>query len=133
MAANPTIEQRRAAVATASSLLAGLGEAVVAVGNTDLGPFFKTSMTCRARWKRRGSRSCGSRGTWWLRPTAFQVAIDSGDADHAPKAGSTWGCCVRGRGDLVAAATAFQVAIDSGHADHAPAAAYILERLRQEG
>jgi hypothetical protein len=41
MAANPTIEQRRAAVATASSLLAGLGEAVVAVGNTDLGPFFQ--------------------------------------------------------------------------------------------
>jgi hypothetical protein len=41
MGETPTIEQRRAAVAAASSLLAGLGDAVVAVGNVDLGPFFR--------------------------------------------------------------------------------------------
>jgi hypothetical protein len=41
MGETPTIEQRRAAVAAASSLLAGLGDSVVAVGNLDLGPFFR--------------------------------------------------------------------------------------------
>ena len=41
MGAAPTIQQRRAAVAAASSLLAGLGDAVVSVGNDDLGPFLR--------------------------------------------------------------------------------------------
>jgi hypothetical protein len=39
MGPTPTIEARRAAVAAASLLPAGLGDAVVAVGNGDLGPF----------------------------------------------------------------------------------------------
>ena len=41
MGPTPTIEARRAAVAAASSLLAGLGDVVVAVGNEDLGPFLR--------------------------------------------------------------------------------------------
>jgi Domain of unknown function (DUF222) len=41
MGQTPTIQQRRAAVAAASSLLAGLGDAVVTVGNDDLGPFLR--------------------------------------------------------------------------------------------
>jgi Domain of unknown function DUF222./HNH endonuclease. len=41
MAGNPSIEQRRAAVAAASSLLAGLGAVASGVGNADLGPFFR--------------------------------------------------------------------------------------------
>ena len=41
MGPTPTIEARRAAVAAASLLLAGLGDAVVAVGNDDLGPFLR--------------------------------------------------------------------------------------------
>ena len=41
MGPTPTIQQRRAAVAAASLLLAGLGEAVVGVGNDDLGPFLR--------------------------------------------------------------------------------------------
>ena len=41
MTGTPMIEQRRAAVAAASLLLAGLGEAVVAVGNAELGPFLR--------------------------------------------------------------------------------------------
>jgi hypothetical protein len=41
MGATPTIEQRRAGVAAASFLLAGLGDAVVSVGNAELGPFLR--------------------------------------------------------------------------------------------
>ena len=41
MGQTPTIEARRAGVAAASLLLAGLGDAVVAVGNDDLGPFLR--------------------------------------------------------------------------------------------
>ncbi|HEX7463072.1 MAG TPA: DUF222 domain-containing protein, partial [Dermatophilaceae bacterium] len=41
MTGNPSIEQRRAAVAAASSLLAGLGAVASGVGNADLGPFFR--------------------------------------------------------------------------------------------
>ena len=41
MERTPTIESRRAAVAVATSLLAGLGESVVSVGNRELGPFFR--------------------------------------------------------------------------------------------
>ena len=41
MTGTPTIEARRTAVAAATSLLAGLGGAVVAVGNAELGPFFR--------------------------------------------------------------------------------------------
>jgi hypothetical protein len=41
MAGNPSIEQRRAAVAAASSLLAGLGTVASGVDNADLGPFFR--------------------------------------------------------------------------------------------
>jgi hypothetical protein len=41
MGQTPTIEARRSAVAAASSLLAGLGDAVVGVGNDDLGPFLR--------------------------------------------------------------------------------------------
>ena len=41
MGQTPTIEQRRAGVAAASSLLAGLGDAVVSVGNAELGPFLR--------------------------------------------------------------------------------------------
>ena len=41
MGATPTIQQRRAAVAAASLLLTGLGDAVVSVGNEDLGPFLR--------------------------------------------------------------------------------------------
>jgi len=41
MTGTPTIEARRTAVAVATSLLAGLGESVVAVGNRELGPFFR--------------------------------------------------------------------------------------------
>ena len=41
MTGTPMIEQRRTAVAAASLLLAGLGEAVVAVGSAELGPFLR--------------------------------------------------------------------------------------------
>jgi hypothetical protein len=41
MGATPSIEQRRAGVAAASLLLAGLGDAVVSVGNAELGPFLR--------------------------------------------------------------------------------------------
>ena len=41
MTGTPTIEARRSAVAVATSLLAGLGESVVSVGNRELGPFFR--------------------------------------------------------------------------------------------
>ena len=41
MEQSPTIEQRRAGVAAAASLLTGLGDAVVLVGNDDLGPFLR--------------------------------------------------------------------------------------------
>jgi hypothetical protein len=41
MGQTPTIEARRAAVAAASWLLAGLGDAVVGVGSDDLGPFLR--------------------------------------------------------------------------------------------
>ena len=41
MGATPTIQHRRAAVAAASWLLTGLGDAVVSVGNEDLGPFLR--------------------------------------------------------------------------------------------
>jgi len=41
MGQTPTIQQRRAGVAAAASLLAGLGDAVVSVGNDDLGPFLR--------------------------------------------------------------------------------------------
>ena len=41
MGQTPTIEARRAAVAAATSLLAGLGGSVVSVGNTELGPFLR--------------------------------------------------------------------------------------------
>jgi hypothetical protein len=41
MGADPTIEDRRVAVRAACSALSGLGDVVVSVGNTDLGPFFR--------------------------------------------------------------------------------------------
>ena len=41
MGGTPTIEQRRAAVSAATSLLAGLSESVVEVGNAELGQFFR--------------------------------------------------------------------------------------------
>jgi len=41
MTGAPTIEARRDAVAAATALLAGLGEVVVSVGNSELGPFFR--------------------------------------------------------------------------------------------
>lgn len=40
MTGAPTIEARRDAVVAATALLAGLGDVVVGVGNTELGPFF---------------------------------------------------------------------------------------------
>ncbi len=39
--ATPTIDERRMGVTTATSLLAGLGEVVVRVGNDQLGPFLR--------------------------------------------------------------------------------------------
>jgi len=41
MGQTPTIQARRAAVAAASSLLTGLSDAVVGVGNDELGPFLR--------------------------------------------------------------------------------------------
>lgn len=41
MTGTSTIEQRRTAVAAAALLLAGLGEAVVAAGSAELGPFLR--------------------------------------------------------------------------------------------
>jgi len=41
MGTTPSIDQRRAAVAAASVLLAGLGDVVVSVGNAQLGPFLR--------------------------------------------------------------------------------------------
>ena len=36
----PTIQARRASVSAAASLLSGLSEVVVGIGNAELGPFF---------------------------------------------------------------------------------------------
>jgi len=41
MGPTPTIDARRAAVDAASLLLSGLGQALVSVGNDDLGPFLR--------------------------------------------------------------------------------------------
>ena len=48
MTGTPTIEARRAAVAAATVLLSGLGDAVVGVGSAELGPFFR-QVDCLSR------------------------------------------------------------------------------------
>jgi hypothetical protein len=63
---------------------------------------------------------------------AYQLAIDSGDADMAPKAALNLGMLRAGQGDPAGAGAAFQLAIDSGHADMAPKAALNLGLLRAE-
>jgi hypothetical protein len=54
---------------------------------------------------------------------AYQLAIDSGDADMMPLAAFNLGLLREGQGDHAAAAAAYQLAIDSGHADLGPGVA----------
>jgi TPR repeat protein len=59
-------------------------------------------------------------------------AIDSGDADAAPKAASDLGTHFALRGDTARAHAAFLKAMDSGHRDAAPMAAFNLGLMRQK-
>jgi len=61
---------------------------------------------------------------------AYQLAIDSGHGDRAPKAAFNLGVLREDRGDDAGAERAHQLAIDSGHADQAPQAAVNLGVLR---
>ena len=63
---------------------------------------------------------------------AYQLAIDCGDAGHAPSAAFNLGALRQEEGDLAGAAEAYQLAIDSGHAEYAPSAAFNLGLLRKE-
>ncbi|HZO63972.1 MAG TPA: hypothetical protein VFB74_03130 [Kribbellaceae bacterium] len=62
---------------------------------------------------------------------AYQLAIDSGHGDRAPKAAFNLGVLREDRGDDAGAERAHQLAIDSGHADKAPKAAVNLGLLRE--
>jgi len=63
---------------------------------------------------------------------AYQVAIDSGDADAAPEAGVNLGALLAEQGDVEGARAVYQVTVDSGHADAAPKAAVNLGVLLAE-
>ena len=63
---------------------------------------------------------------------AYQIAIDSGHADWAPKAAFNLGFLRENKqGDVAGAAAAYQIAIDSGHVEWALMAAVNLGLLRE--
>jgi hypothetical protein len=64
------------------------------------------------------------------RQRPYQLAIDSGDAEMAPKAAVKLGLLRTARGEPAGAAAAFQLAIDSGHAHQGPITAVNLGVLR---
>ena len=64
--------------------------------------------------------------------SAFQLAIFSGHADHAPHAAFNLGILLAEQGDMEGARAAYQRVIDSGHVDHAPHAAFNLGILLAE-
>ena len=57
---------------------------------------------------------------------AYQLAIDSGHPDQAPKASVNLGRMLHRHEDAEGARIAFQLAIDSGNPDYVPIAAYGL-------
>ena len=63
---------------------------------------------------------------------AYQIAIDSGHAEYAPRAAVNLGVLRGEQGDVPGAKAAYQAAIDSGHAEHAPRAALGLGQLLAE-
>jgi Flp pilus assembly protein TadD len=60
---------------------------------------------------------------------AFQVAVDSGHPDAAPKAAVGLGLLLAKQGDVDGARAAYQLAVDSGHSDMAPMAMHRLRLL----
>ena len=63
---------------------------------------------------------------------AYQMAIDSGHPDQAPKASVNLGSLLRRHEDTEGARAAFQQAIDSGNPDYGPTAAFGLGILLEE-
>jgi tetratricopeptide (TPR) repeat protein len=60
---------------------------------------------------------------------AYQLAIDSGHHDLAPRAGVNLGRLLKEEGDWYGAKAAYQLGIDSGHHDAAPVAKGLLQGL----
>ena len=63
---------------------------------------------------------------------AYQLAIDSGDAETAAVAASNLGYLLHVQGDVEGAQAAYQQAIDSGHPQYAPLAAKNLGHMLQQ-
>ena len=66
---------------------------------------------------------------WKDARAAYELAIDSGHPDEAPKAEVRLGALLEAQGDLEGAAAAYQLAIDSGHREQSPRAALLLGAL----
>jgi hypothetical protein len=78
------------------------------------------------------ARQAYSHGEYDFARAAFQVAIDSGEPQVAPRAALGLAALLTEQGDLVKAREAFQVAIDSGEPQVAPRAALGLAALLTE-
>ena len=63
---------------------------------------------------------------------AFQLVIESGHADMAPKAAFNLGVLREDQGDLAGTEQAYQLAIDSGHPTAASCAREVMQLLRRD-
>ncbi len=73
--------------------------------------------------------SLGQQGDVEGARSAYQQAIDSGDAEHAPAAGFQLGLLLGQHDDIDGAREAYRLAANSGHPEYGPAAARNLGHL----